>query len=98
MKHESRLAQPYCRLRGRIASCARGQPCTWRTHPKGQQDTIEGALAEVRWVQHVFANRVTGRLVDGHLRTVSHVPRAADSVFLSTNVAARRFACRPSWR
>ncbi len=43
-------------------------PKNWRSHPKGQQDAVDGALAEVGWVQQVLVNRVTGHLVDGHLR------------------------------
>ena len=43
-------------------------PHNWRIHPKGQQEALEGVLAEVGWVQEVIVNRRSGRIVDGHLR------------------------------
>ena len=43
-------------------------PKNWRTHPKVQQDALSGVLDQVGWVQQVLVNRLTGRLVDGHLR------------------------------
>jgi DNA modification methylase len=43
-------------------------PANWRIHPKQQQDALTGVLSEVGWVQDVIVNRVTGHLVDGHLR------------------------------
>jgi DNA modification methylase len=43
-------------------------PGNWRVHPKAQQRALAGALGEVGWVAQVIVNRVTGHLVDGHLR------------------------------
>jgi DNA modification methylase len=43
-------------------------PENFRIHPKTQQDALAGILSEVGWVQSVIVNRVTGHLVDGHLR------------------------------
>lgn len=43
-------------------------PANWRTHPKVQQEALEGVLAEIGYVQEVIVNRQTGNLVDGHLR------------------------------
>jgi len=43
-------------------------PLNWRVHPKVQQDGLAGVLSEVGWVQTVIINRVTGNLIDGHLR------------------------------
>lgn len=43
-------------------------PLNWRTHPKFQQDALQDVLEQVGVVQQVIVNRVTGHLVDGHLR------------------------------
>jgi len=43
-------------------------PANWRTHPKAQQDALEGVLNEVGWVDRVIVNQRTGHIVDGHLR------------------------------
>jgi ParB-like chromosome segregation protein Spo0J len=43
-------------------------PINWRTHPKNQQATLSGVLAEVGIVQNVIVNERTGHVVDGHLR------------------------------
>ena len=43
-------------------------PRNFRTHPKSQQDALEGVLKEVGVVQNVLVNRQTGHLIDGHLR------------------------------
>lgn len=43
-------------------------PRNFRMHPKSQQDALLGVLEEVGVVQDVLVNRVTGHLVDGHLR------------------------------
>lgn len=40
----------------------------WRKHPKTQRDALDGVLKEVGWVQEVIINKITGCLVDGHLR------------------------------
>jgi len=43
-------------------------PVNWRSHPAEQQRAVAGALSEVGWVTEVIVNRVTGHVVDGHLR------------------------------
>jgi hypothetical protein len=43
-------------------------PKNFRFHPKFQQDALEGVLASVGLVQDVIINRMTGHLIDGHLR------------------------------
>jgi hypothetical protein len=43
-------------------------PKNWRTHPRHQQDALEGVLDQVGWVQEVIVNKRTGHLIDGHLR------------------------------
>jgi len=43
-------------------------PRNWRIHPHLQEEALEGALAQVGWVQTVLVNRTTGHLIDGHLR------------------------------
>ena len=40
----------------------------WRTHPRAQQDALEGALRKVGIVQNVVVNQRSGRMLDGHLR------------------------------
>jgi hypothetical protein len=53
-------------------------PLNWRTHPAFQQDALTGVLTSVGVVQNVIVNRVTNRLIDGHLRVTlalrSHQP------------------------
>jgi hypothetical protein len=48
-------------------------PDNWRVHPKFQQDALQGALDKVGWVAPVIVNRVTGHLVDGHLRVAQAI-------------------------
>jgi hypothetical protein len=43
-------------------------PHNWRIHSKYQQEVLDSALREVGWAQSVIVNRVTGMLIDGHLR------------------------------
>jgi len=43
-------------------------PRNWRVHPPEQRAALEGLVGEVGWVQQVIVNKVTGHLVDGHLR------------------------------
>lgn len=43
-------------------------PLNWRTHPREQQQAIEGSLSSVGWVQFAMVNSRTGYLVDGHAR------------------------------
>lgn len=44
-------------------------PENWRDHPAFQQEALEEAMNRVRgWVRRVLVNRLTGRIVDGHLR------------------------------
>src|ERR1700733_5968521 len=40
----------------------------WRTHPKVQQDALEGALRTVGVVQNVLVNERSGKMIDGHIR------------------------------
>ncbi|MCI4355413.1 MAG: hypothetical protein L3K06_08635, partial [Thermoplasmata archaeon] len=55
-------------------------PANWRTHPTAQARALEGALGEVGWVVGVIVNRVTGHLVDGHLRVERAVARGEPTV------------------
>ena len=43
-------------------------PANWRIHPKAQQDALGSVLESVGWVQRVLVNRLSGHVVDGHLR------------------------------
>jgi len=43
-------------------------PFNARIHPKAQQDALQALLDSVGWVAPVIVNRVTGHVIDGHLR------------------------------
>ena len=43
-------------------------PANFRLHPKRQQDALSGSLSELGWLQDIIVNRVTGHVLDGHLR------------------------------
>jgi hypothetical protein len=43
-------------------------PDNYRVHPKNQQESLDGILSEVGFVQNIIVNEVTGRVIDGHLR------------------------------
>lgn len=55
-------------------------PQNWRVHGKFQQDALQGVLDEVGWVAPVIVNRVTGHLVDGHLRVAQAISNDEPSV------------------
>jgi hypothetical protein len=55
-------------------------PANWRRHPPRQQRALAGALGEVGWVAQVMVNRVTGHLVDGHLRLELALARGEPTV------------------
>jgi hypothetical protein len=55
-------------------------PANWRIHPKPQQDALAGVLDQVGWVQDVIVNRVTGHVIDGHLRVSLAIGRREPSV------------------
>jgi hypothetical protein len=52
----------------------------WRTHPKAQQDALEGALRKVGIVQNVVVNERSGRMIDGHLRVELAIESGQPSV------------------
>lgn len=61
--------------RNRITSHALADPKTlianeanWRKHPAEQQAAMDGALAELGWLQSVIVNRRNMHIIDGHLR------------------------------
>ncbi len=43
-------------------------PANWRVHPDEQRRVLEAALGDVGWIAPVIVNRLTGHVVDGHLR------------------------------
>jgi len=55
-------------------------PANWRVHPREQQQALAGALSEVGWVAQVLVNKVTGHVVDGHLRVELAISRREPSV------------------
>jgi hypothetical protein len=48
-------------------------PANWRIHTHAQRAALEGVLQEVGFVDAVKVNRVTGNLVDGHMRVESAI-------------------------
>lgn len=46
-------------------------PKNFRIHPATQEAALAGVLNEVGWVSPVLVNRLTGFVIDGHLR-VAH--------------------------
>lgn len=45
-------------------------PKNWRQHPPEQQNALLDALKEIGWVKSVTVNRLTGHVIDGHLRVM----------------------------
>jgi hypothetical protein len=43
-------------------------PYNFRTHDRYQQDSMQSVMDEVGWVQDVLVNKVTGHVLDGHMR------------------------------
>lgn len=55
-------------------------PLNFRLHPKRQQDALSGALKELGWIQQVIVNRITGHVIDGHLRVELAISRGEPTV------------------
>ena len=43
-------------------------PGNWRIHPKYQQEALRGVINDIGYIKSVTVNKLTGRVVDGHLR------------------------------
>lgn len=43
-------------------------PANWRVHPKGQVAVVGDSLHTLGWLRGILFNRVTGNMIDGHLR------------------------------
>ena len=43
-------------------------PDNWRVHPKYQQEALRGVINDIGYIKSVTVNKLTGRVVDGHLR------------------------------
>lgn len=50
------------------ASWFLANPKNWRVHPTFQQESLQGALEEIGWIEEVTVNQETGFILDGHLR------------------------------
>jgi len=61
-------------------SSLRPHPDNWRRHPNNQLGALDGALAELGWVQTVIVNKTTGHLLDGHARVKIAVERGEPTV------------------
>lgn len=55
-------------------------PSNFRIHPIGQKEALSGSLGSIGWVQTVVMNRVTGRIIDGHLRVALALARGETTV------------------
>lgn len=55
-------------------------PFNFRLHPKFQQETLEGVLDEIGFIQNVIVNRRTGHLIDGHLRVTLALRREQPTI------------------
>lgn len=40
----------------------------FRRHPKAQQNAMDATLDALGWIQRVIVNKITGNMIDGHLR------------------------------
>jgi hypothetical protein len=58
-------------------------PRNWRIHPKHQQDALQETLDRVGWVQSVIVNRVTGHVIDGHLRVGLAISKGEETIPVS---------------
>jgi hypothetical protein len=58
-------------------------PRNWRVHPKHQQDALQETLDRVGWVQSVIVNRVTGHVIDGHLRVGLAISKGEEAIPVS---------------
>jgi len=45
-------------------------PYAYRIHPPYQHEAVLAAISELGWLSPVVLNDRTGRLIDGHLRTI----------------------------
>lgn len=43
-------------------------PGNWRLHPSNQQNALAGAIDDIGFIRSITVNKVTGHVVDGHLR------------------------------
>jgi hypothetical protein len=55
-------------------------PFNWRIHPSFQQQSLEAAIENVGYIRSVTVNRVTGHIVDGHLRVVLALRRGEPDI------------------
>src|SRR4051812_41145970 len=58
-------------------------PRNWRIHPKHQQDALQETLDRVGWVQSVIVNRITGHVIDGHLRVGLAISKGEETIPVS---------------
>ena len=55
-------------------------PWNFRVHPKRQRDAMESALDNIGWIQRIIVNRVTGHVLDGHMRVASAIHHGVEFV------------------
>lgn len=55
-------------------------PWNWRIHPRAQAEALLEVLDRVGWAAPVIVNRVTGHVVDGHLRVTLALRRGEKRV------------------
>lgn len=55
-------------------------PFNFRVHSTEQGRALDGALDEIGWIQRVVVNRLTGHVIDGHLRVTRAMRRNESTV------------------
>jgi ParB-like chromosome segregation protein Spo0J len=55
-------------------------PANYRIHPKMQQELLHSVLSDVGIVQNVIVNKITNRVVDGHLRVALAIRNGEQSI------------------
>jgi hypothetical protein len=55
-------------------------PFNWRIHPKYQRAAVEESLTTLGWIQQPIVNRLTGHVIDGHLRVQAAIARNEPSI------------------
>ncbi len=55
-------------------------PMNFRIHPREQREVLGEVLEAIGWIQEVVVNRVTGNMVDGHLRVLLAMERGEEAV------------------
>jgi hypothetical protein len=55
-------------------------PKNWRRHPESQVKALDAAISGVGFIRSVTVNRLTGRVVDGHLRIERAIAQGVEAI------------------